>query len=187
MRLASSLAIAAAGLIGAAAPAIFVQAAEPANADDFRRRHAGGAVSRRSTALFEQRDTQTSTVQAQFGGSVKMAKPDHRHSTRPADLLAVADYNVIPKYLFAQAGRPGYATWYAGFARNAITFVYTDKSKFAARDQRRQNWYTRAGAARRRDRPLQPGHRPVRLSDRADARAWRRAITMRPASSRQRS
>ena len=54
-----------------------------------------------------------------------------------ADLLAVADYNVIPKYMFG--GQPR-ASWYAGFARNAITFVYTDKSKYAGEINSR-NWY----------------------------------------------
>ena len=79
------------------------------------------------------------TVHPQFGGSVKMAKQiTDLHQT--ADLLAVADYNVIPKYLFAQQGGSGYANWYAGFARNAVTFVYTDKSQYAA-EVNPTNWY----------------------------------------------
>jgi molybdate/tungstate transport system substrate-binding protein len=66
------------------------------------------------------------TVHAQFGGSVMMARRiTDLH--QPADVLAVADYNVIPKYLFKARA----ADWYAGFARNAITFVYTGKSRFA--------------------------------------------------------
>lgn len=76
------------------------------------------------------------TVQSQFGGSVMMAKRiTDLH--QEADLLAVADYSVIPKYMF---GNPAHATWYAGFARNAITFVYTDKSKYAG-EINAQNWY----------------------------------------------
>ncbi|HJU19968.1 MAG TPA: tungstate ABC transporter substrate-binding protein WtpA [Stellaceae bacterium] len=76
------------------------------------------------------------TVRAQFGGSVMMARRIiDLH--QPADVLAVADYSVIPKYLFKTKA----ADWYAGFARNAITFMYTDKSRFA--DQvTPQNWYT---------------------------------------------
>jgi molybdate/tungstate transport system substrate-binding protein len=75
-------------------------------------------------------------VQAQFGGSVMMAKRiTDLH--QDADLLAVADYSVIPKYMFAS---PAHAAWYAGFARNAITFVYTDKSKYA-NEINAQNWY----------------------------------------------
>jgi molybdate/tungstate transport system substrate-binding protein len=76
------------------------------------------------------------TVQAQFGGSVMMAKKiTDLH--QDADVLAVADYNVIPKYMF---GSEPHASWYAGFARNAITFVYTDKSKYAG-EINSQNWY----------------------------------------------
>jgi molybdate/tungstate transport system substrate-binding protein len=78
-------------------------------------------------------------VEAEFGGSVKMARQitDLR---RPADILAVADYGVIPQYLFGGEGKTAYASWYVGFARNAITFAYTDKSKFAD-EVTPQNWY----------------------------------------------
>lgn len=75
------------------------------------------------------------TVRAQFGGSVMMARRvTDLH--QPADLVAVADYNVIPKYLFAAKA----ADWYAGFARNAITFAYTAKSRFADKVTPR-SWY----------------------------------------------
>ncbi len=78
-------------------------------------------------------------IQAQFGGSVKMVKQvTELHQI--ADVVAVADYNVIPKYLFGAGGTTRYTTWYAGFATNAITFVYTDKSKFAG-EITPQNWY----------------------------------------------
>lgn len=78
-------------------------------------------------------------LQPQFGGSVKMVK---RVTVlkQAADIVAVADYTVIPKYMFQGAGTPGYANWYAGFARNAITFTYTDKSKFAG-EINGNNWY----------------------------------------------
>jgi molybdate/tungstate transport system substrate-binding protein len=72
--------------------------------------------------------------QPQFGGSVKMAR-EITQLREPADILAVADYNVVPQYLF-----PAYADWYAGFARNAITFVYTPKSKYAA-EVTPSNWH----------------------------------------------
>ena len=79
------------------------------------------------------------TIQAQFGGSVKMVKQvTDLHQI--ADVVAVADYNVIPKYLFGANGKTAYTAWYAGFATNAITFVYTDKSKFAS-EITPQNWY----------------------------------------------
>ena len=78
-------------------------------------------------------------VQAQFGGSVKMAK-QITELHQPADLLAVADYNVIPQQLYAHGGQKEDANWYIGFAANAITFVYTDKSKGAATITP-NNWY----------------------------------------------
>ncbi len=79
------------------------------------------------------------TIQAQFGGSVKMVKQvTELHQV--ADVVAVADYNVIPKYLFGAGGSPAYTTWYAGFATNAITFVYTGRSRFAG-EITPQNWY----------------------------------------------
>jgi tungstate ABC transporter binding protein WtpA len=74
-----------------------------------------------------------------FGGSVMMAK-QITELNRRAHLIAVADYHVIPKYLFGVAGKPAYADWYAGFARNAITFTYTDQSKFGGEVAPR-NWY----------------------------------------------
>ena len=75
-------------------------------------------------------------LHAQFGGSVMMARKItdlHQH----ADVLAVADYSVIPKFLFGESKA---ADWYVGFARNAITFVYTEKSKFAP-EISSANWY----------------------------------------------
>ncbi len=78
-------------------------------------------------------------IQAQFGGSVKMAK-QITELHQPADVLAVADYNVIPQQLYARGGRQPYANWYVGFASNAITFVYTEQSKGADRINA-GNWY----------------------------------------------
>ncbi len=89
-------------------------------------------------ALFEKKYGNV-VVHPQFGGSVKMAK-QITDLHQDADLLAVADYSVIPKYMFGGNGKKAYAKWYAGFARNAITFVYTDKSK-GAKDINAQNWY----------------------------------------------
>ena len=78
-------------------------------------------------------------VQPQFGGSVKMVKKV-TVLKEPADVVAVADYTVIPKYMFGAGGDRALATWYAGFVGNAITFVYTPKSRFAA-EIRSDNWY----------------------------------------------
>jgi molybdate/tungstate transport system substrate-binding protein len=93
---------------------------------------------RELNTIFEQRYPDV-VVHAQFGGSVKMAR-QITELHQPADIIAVADYSVIPKYLFAQNSQPGYATWYAGFARNAISFVYTEQSKFA-NEINSENWY----------------------------------------------
>jgi molybdate/tungstate transport system substrate-binding protein len=94
------------------------------------------------------------TVEPQFGGSVMMAKRiTDLH--QPADILAVADYSVIPKYLFAKEGKPALADWYVGFARNAVTFVYTPDSKGAGEISTR-NWYevlSRAGVEIGRSNP----------------------------------
>jgi molybdate/tungstate transport system substrate-binding protein len=129
------LAIVAAASIAAAAPAVLrAQAAEPITLTIF----AAGTLAvpfKQATALYEKQNPGV-TVQAQFGGSVKMAK-QITDLHQDADILAVADYNVIPKYMF---GAPPHAGWYAGFARNAITFVYTDKSKFA-NEINADNWY----------------------------------------------
>lgn len=78
-------------------------------------------------------------VQPEFGGSVMMAKRITELG-HPADVLGVADYHVIPKYLFAAPGRKTFASWYAGFAGNAITFAYTKKSRYAS-DITAENWY----------------------------------------------
>lgn len=78
-------------------------------------------------------------VQPQFGGSVKMVRKVTVLKER-ADVVAVADYTVIPKYMFGANGEPAFATWYAGFVGNAITFIYTPKSKFA-KEINAGNWY----------------------------------------------
>lgn len=89
-------------------------------------------------SLFEHANPNV-TVEAQFGGSVMMAKRiTDLH--QQADIIAVADYSVIPRYFFAQSGQPALADWYVGFARNAVTFVYTPKSKGAS-EINAKNWY----------------------------------------------
>jgi molybdate/tungstate transport system substrate-binding protein len=134
MKRATPLRYAALGALIALLPAFTAQSAEPTTLTVF----AAGTLAvpfRQVNALFEKQHP-NATVQAQYGGSVMMAKKiTDLH--QDADLLAVADYNVIPKYMF---GNPAHASWYAGFARNAITFVYTDKSKYAD-EINSQNWY----------------------------------------------
>ena len=45
---------------------------------------------------------------------------------KPCDVLAVADYEVIPSLLI-----PRHAEWYGIFARNQMVLIYTPSSKFA--------------------------------------------------------
>ena len=121
--------------IGALLPATWAaQAAEPTTLTIF----AAGTLAvpfKQIDALFEKKYPNV-TVQPRFGGSVMMAK-QITDLHQDADLLAVADYNVIPKYMFAN---PAHAAWYVGIARNAITFVYTDKSKYA-NEINADDWY----------------------------------------------
>ncbi|MDE3208273.1 MAG: extracellular solute-binding protein [Pseudomonadota bacterium] len=78
-------------------------------------------------------------VEPVFGGSVKMAKMvTELHE--PADIVASADYSVIPKYLYAHGTSPAYTNWYIGFVGNEITFTYTPKSKGASKINA-SNWY----------------------------------------------
>jgi len=135
MQRAARLTIALFAVIFAMLPAgIAAQAAEPTTLTIF----AAGTLAvpfKQVDALFEKQHPDVK-VEPQFGDSVKMAK-QITELHKDADLLAVADYSVIPKYMFAE---PAHAKWYVGIARNAITFTYTDKSK-GAKEVNAQNWY----------------------------------------------
>ncbi len=134
MRQTVSLGCATFGIAGALLGVFAARSAEPPTLTIF----AAGTLAvpfRQINALFEKKYPSV-TVQAQYGGSVMMTrKITDLH--QDADLLAVADYNVIPKYMF---GTPAHASWYSGFARNAITFAYTDNSKYAS-EMTSQTWY----------------------------------------------
>ncbi len=54
---------------------------------------------------------------------------------RKADVLAVADYSLIPNMMY-----PKYADWYIMFARNKMVLVYSKKSKYANLINS-SNWY----------------------------------------------
>lgn len=129
-------------IIAVAAMLAFVRAAAPAQAAPVVLTVFGAGTLAVPFRALDQRFEQQNAgveVRAEFGGSVMMARQiSDLH--RPADIIAVADYSVVPKYLFAgPAGKP-YADWYAGFARNAVTFVYTDRSKLSG-EINPQNWY----------------------------------------------
>ncbi len=52
-----------------------------------------------------------------------------------ADVLALADYSLIPQYLI-----PQYANWYVQFASNEIVLAYTKNSKYA-NEINADDWY----------------------------------------------
>ncbi|MCQ1534658.1 tungstate ABC transporter substrate-binding protein WtpA [Methanosarcina sp. KYL-1] len=52
-----------------------------------------------------------------------------------ADVLASADYNLIPAMMM-----PEYADWYAAFARNQIVIAYTNESMYSD-EVNADNWY----------------------------------------------
>jgi len=54
---------------------------------------------------------------------------------READILAVADYRLIPKLMM-----PGHADFYVSFASNKMVLAYTDKSKYSD-EINQDNWF----------------------------------------------
>ncbi|MBN1134874.1 MAG: tungstate ABC transporter substrate-binding protein WtpA [Methanosarcinaceae archaeon] len=54
---------------------------------------------------------------------------------READILASADYNLIPTMMM-----PDFADWYVAFAKNQIVLAYTDDSKYSD-EINQDNWY----------------------------------------------
>jgi len=94
------------------------------------------------------------TVQPQFAGSVLDAH-NITQLHEEADILAVADYHVIPEVLYPStttitptgtstgtttALTPAYANWYVGFDANAMTLMYAPNSKGASTINA-NNWY----------------------------------------------
>ena len=55
---------------------------------------------------------------------------------RSCDLLAVADYRLIPELMY----EGGYASWYLVFASNSLVIAYTEKSRYSD-EITSQNWY----------------------------------------------
>jgi tungstate transport system substrate-binding protein len=56
-------------------------------------------------------------------------------SNQKADVLASADYSLIPKYMY-----PNNATFFVNFAKNAMVICYSDRSKYAS-EINENNWY----------------------------------------------
>ncbi len=55
---------------------------------------------------------------------------------KPADVLAVADYSLIPGMMY-----PGYADWYVRFATNDMVLVYNPELSMYADEITPENWY----------------------------------------------
>ncbi|WP_324735691.1 tungstate ABC transporter substrate-binding protein WtpA [Thermococcus sp. SY098] len=73
-------------------------------------------------------------IQAEASGSVMaVRKVTDLHKT--ADIVAVADYTLIPQLLV-----PNYTDFYVLFATNEIVIAFTDKSKYAD-EINSDNWY----------------------------------------------
>jgi len=73
-------------------------------------------------------------VRREISGSVKaVRKVTELH--KPCDVIAVADYTLIPKMLF-----PTYTGYVKLFARNELVLCYTKKSKYA-KEINSSNWY----------------------------------------------
>ena len=73
-------------------------------------------------------------VQREAAGSVTSVKKITELG-KQADILASADYNLIPSMMM-----PEFADWYVAFARNQIVIAYTNDSKYSS-DINQDNWY----------------------------------------------
>jgi tungstate ABC transporter binding protein WtpA len=73
-------------------------------------------------------------VQLFSGGSGAIVDKVTKQNQK-ADVLASADYSLIPKYMV-----PNNATFYVNFAKNAMVLCYTNSSKYAT-EINADNWY----------------------------------------------
>jgi molybdate/tungstate transport system substrate-binding protein len=99
------------------------------------------------------------TVEQENAGSLETARKLTELGKIP-DIVAVADYEVIPLLLI-----PQYATWYAKFAHNRMVLAYQDRSRGAS-EINPENWWrvvTRPGVqVGRADPSLDPnGYRTL--------------------------
>ncbi len=72
-------------------------------------------------------------IRLEGSGSVEAVRKITELGKR-ADILASADYRLIPKMMY-----PKYADWYVIFATNEIVLTYTNKSKYAS-EINEKNW-----------------------------------------------
>lgn len=72
-------------------------------------------------------------VYIETAGSIETVKKVSELGIK-ADVVAVADYQAIEKYLM-----PNFTSWYVKFARNELVIAYTDKSKYSS-EITSENW-----------------------------------------------
>lgn len=85
-------------------------------------------------AKFEEKYPNTEVL-LEPAGSVDTVKKV-TETQKPADVVATADYALIPKYMM-----PDDADWYLTFAKNSMTLTYTNQSHYAD-EVNADNWYT---------------------------------------------
>jgi molybdate/tungstate transport system substrate-binding protein len=83
-------------------------------------------------ALFESQNPNVNVIRESSGS--KLAARKVAELKKPADIVAVSDYSVIPEVLY-----PEYADWTIYFAKNSMVIVYTGRSKFSS-EINSQNW-----------------------------------------------
>ncbi len=98
--------------------------------------HAGSLTKpiRDVEAAFNQKYDTNVFFKDESAGSVKIMKMV-TNLGKEADIIAVADYSLIPQYLI-----PKYTGWYIQFATNKLVIAFTKSSKYAE-EINAQNWY----------------------------------------------
>ncbi len=112
-----------------------VETAAPAEETTLKVFHAGSLAApfEEMEAAFEEAYPNVD-VQLYPGGSTAIVK-DITELDKTADVLASADYSLIPSYMV-----PDDADWYAIFAKNTMVLTYTDQSLYAD-EINADNWY----------------------------------------------
>ncbi|MGQ4834232.1 MAG: tungstate ABC transporter substrate-binding protein WtpA [Candidatus Asgardarchaeia archaeon] len=98
--------------------------------------HAGSLIVpfSRLKSTFEEKYPNVDVILQTFGSVDAARQITDLH--KKGDLLAVADYNVIEKYLFPE----NWSNWYIVFARNELVIAYTNHSRYAD-EINSQNWF----------------------------------------------
>ncbi len=136
------------------------------HADDFRRRHAGGAVQTGDRAL---RKAEPGRDRA---GAVRRQRENGEADHRSASGRRYPGGRRLQRHSEIYVRHAATCRLVCRLRAQRHYLRLYRQEQVCERDQCRQ-LVQGAGAARRRDRPLQSGHRSVGLSDRADAQSRR--------------